>query len=239
MENVLDTLPQIVAAIGGLGVASFALVDACKALPGGGPSRIGFSSVAILVETALPTSNAEPTSAGIGGGEYPRAGRHIVLSTLEANWINGMAMADQKAIARSLIKLYMRPESVESAARHLGVSAENLAAVAKLWRNGPSKDSGQDPSAAVVGRIDLALTALIDGAYQRADQRYRNMSKFMAGVVAVLIATVCGAVIYEGSASKIFLSFVAGLLAVPLAPLSKDLTSALQAGVKVAQALRK
>ena len=38
---------------------------------------------------------------------------------------------------------------------------------------------------------------------------------------------------------ELSLCFVAGLLATPLAPVSKDLASALSAGVKVAQALRK
>ena len=41
------------------------------------------------------------------------------------------------------------------------------------------------------------------------------------------------------SLKDLALAVLAGLLATPLAPVSKDLASALQAGVKVAQALRR
>ncbi len=238
MDNVLDTATQVIGAIGGLGLASFTLVDAFKALPGGGPSRVGFRSISDLVTACLPDI---PAVSGTNdtASDPMRTGRRIVLNTVESNWINGMALSDQKAVARSLVKLYMRVETAGSVARHLGVSAADLAAVAKVWCDGPAKDGATDPTSSVVGRIDLALTGMIDGAYQRADQRYRNVSKLLAGIVSIVIATTTGAVVFEFNASKIFLSFIAGLFAVPLAPIAKDLTSALQAGVKVAQALRK
>lgn len=229
MSDFLDSLPNVVMAIGGLGAAAYALVDAGKALPGGGPSRYGFNFIEGLVSTLLPPSDST-------------AAHRLLLETLHANWINGMASGDQKNVARSLLKLYLRADNAPKVASVLGLNPDDVAKVAGLWTHGPSPAPGTDPSAAVVGRVDLALTAYVDGAYQCADQRYRNKCKFLAGIAAVVISTVSGAALFWADAQpagRIFLSFIAGLIAVPLAPVTKDLASALQAGVKVAQSLRR
>ncbi len=89
-----------------------------------------------------------------------------------------------------------------------------------------------------LGRFDLALTSLLDAAYQHADQRYRNRAKIVATFVSVVLAVIGG--VSTGDADKMLWQWVlAGLLATPLAPMAKDLASALQAGVKAAQSLRK
>jgi len=231
---VLDTTSQVIGAIGALGVASAALVDASKALPGGGPSRFGLVFVRRLIATCLPSVRASDED-----GATMRAGHQIVFDELEAHWINGMALSSQKSAACSLIKLYMQPEAAATVARRLGVREEQFAAVARLWRDGPAGPN-VDPPVAVVGRIDLALTALVDSTYQRADQRYRNVCKLLSGLVAVAISAFAGVLVWgPNDPTRLLLTLLGGVLAVPLAPIAKDLTSALQAGVKVAQSLRK
>src|SRR5258708_33831450 len=94
------------------------------------------------------------------------------------------------------------------------------------------------------GRFDLALTAILGEGYQRGDQRYRNSAKVWASIVAMALAMLGGWTIADTSASyfwspDMWKAGLCGLLATPLAPISKDLTSALAAGVKVAQSLRK
>lgn len=229
---LMDQLPALVLAVGGLGTSAYALVDAFKALPGGGPSKVGFDRIELLAKRLLDFPGDLPSGAETVA---------IVIDTLRANWINGMPLADQKAVARSLIKLYMDPEASAHAAAVLGLPAGDLQAVARLWRNGPSKEEpANDPGASTVGRVDLALTALLDGVYQHADQRYRNVCKLAAGGVAVAISTVSGLTIYQlNDLRQVILCVVAGFVAVPLAPMAKDLASALQAGVKVAQSLRR
>ncbi len=231
MSDLLNSLPTMVMAIGGLGAAAYALVDASKALPGGGPSMFGFDSIQGLVGKILPVGAI---------GSMPAY--ELVLETLRSNWINGMPSGDQKNVARSMLKLYLRAENAPDIAALLCLKPDDVSAVARLWREGPSSQPGTDPSAAVVGRVDLALTAYVDGAYQRADQRYRNQCKFLAGMAAIAMSTVSGAALFHADANAagmIFMSFIAGLIAVPLAPVTKDLASALQAGVKVAQSLRR
>jgi hypothetical protein len=87
----------------------------------------------------------------------------------------------------------------------------------------------------VLGRFDLALASLLDDAYQHADQRYRNWSRVAAMIVAVVLA-VLGSFAVNGNP---WLGVLAGVVATPIAPISKDLTSALAAGVKVAQAMKR
>jgi hypothetical protein len=243
MDDLFKTIPDVVLAIGGLGTAAYALVDAGKALPGGGPSLFGFNFIQGLVNlflpVGLPASTAGSKTRQQEIDPVASSAHKLVLNTLRANWINGMAIGDQKNVARSMFKLYFRDDAAPQVAKTLGLSEKAVSDVARLWRDGPSKEAGVDPSAATVGRVDLALTALVDGVYQRADQRYRNKCKVLAGIAAVVIAMVSGATIYQGDAGKILLSILAGLIAVPLAPIAKDLASALQAGVKVAQSLRR
>jgi hypothetical protein len=165
-----------------------------------------------------------------------------VLDVLHGNWINGSPLADQKAIAKSLIKLRLSKDNAAGFAKATGVDETVLTAVALAMRAGTPLTTDQTNA---LGRFDLALTALLDDGYQHADQRYRNSAKVLASVVAVVLAVAGGwaiketaAAVYFGSADM-WQAALCGLLAIPLAPISKDLASALQAGVKVAQAVRK
>jgi hypothetical protein len=91
------------------------------------------------------------------------------------------------------------------------------------------------------GRFDLALTASLDDAYNHADQRYRNAAKLIAMVVAIVLAIAGLLIINPGDLNfrDLALAILCGLLATPLAPIAKDVASALQAGVKVAQTVVK
>jgi len=62
---------------------------------GGGPSNVGFGMVEKAVDRFLP-------AASDGSQAF---GKADILRTLKANWINGVAEADQKAKAKALIHL--------------------------------------------------------------------------------------------------------------------------------------
>ena len=226
------TLGAIVAAIGGLGMAACAVVDTSKTLPGGGISNVGFDSIEAAVKLFVPDASREPGAPGLAAS---------LLYSLHGNWINGVAAADQKAIAKSLIKLRLTPESSARYASVTQVDPAVLAEVAKRMTTGTPLEA-QHTNA--LGRFDLALTAILDAAYQRADQRYRNVSKTWSGVVALLLAGFGGLAVAEPNVhysmlAQMALALFCGILAVPLAPITKDLTSALSAGVKLAQTLKR
>jgi len=222
--DLANHLGSIVLSVGALGTAAFGLVDIAKFLPNGGISNAGFAFIEAAVRQLLPDA----------------AAASMTLDNLHGNWINGRPLEDQKAIAKSLLKLQLSPATANGFAAATQVDAAVLAGVAGNMTTGASLTPEQIN---VLGRFDLTLTAMLDAGYQHADQRYRNASKFLAMILAVLLALFGGWAISSDTAgffgsAEMWQVIVCGLLATPLAPISKDLASALQAGVKVAQAVK-
>ncbi len=232
MADPLD-IGSVVAAIGALGLASFALVDTTKVGRKGGISNSGFFFIERAVQQLLPDERLSPKSAD------PKKPRTL-LDILHGNWINGSPLGDQKAIAKSLIKLRLSPQTSEKFAAATNVDSKVLSEVAKNMTTGASLTPEQTNA---LGRFDLALTAILDEGYQRADQKYRNSARVLASVVAVVLALLGGWAVNKGAqyfgTKDMWIAILCGVLATPLAPISKDLTSALQAGVKLAQTLKK
>jgi len=101
------------------------------------------------------------------------------------------------------------------------------------------------------GRFDVMLSTSIDRAYNQADQRYRNWAKVLACFVAIVLAEI-SAFIYQhgglGSWSALRLggifhapyiyAFLVGLLATPLAPIAKDVATAISTAAKAFKAVK-
>jgi hypothetical protein len=226
-------LSKLVLAIGGLGTAAYGLVDATKAL-GGGVSRAGFGDIKKVISQLIPPAAAS-------GGRSSAITLESAYDTLRANWMNGMALPDQKSVAKALIKLNLTRQSAKEMTSATGVDSDLLAGVAeKLNLSGNDKAADNtltDAESNVYGRFDLLLSALLDQAYQRGDQRYRNSAKLLAMVFSVVLA-VLGFYYVLGSGHNM-LGVLTGLVAVPLAPVAKDLASTIQAGAKIAQLWKK
>ena len=97
----------------------------------------------------------------------------------------------------------------------------------------------------VYGRFDFVLGTMIDAAYRRADQKYRNQAKVWAGAVAVVLAVLGGwslsdlaLVPYLNFSHDLALSLLGGVLAVPLAPIAHNVADAIAAGKNLARAMR-
>jgi hypothetical protein len=212
----LDGLPQVVTAIGGLGTAAFGLVDATK-VAWGGVNHIGFPRIKKAVS---------PLTGGAGLSQQK------ILATLKANWMNGTDLNSQKAIAKSLIKLNLSAADAATLAAQTGLSQTVLGEIASAISSGTPLTPAQSDAFA---RFDLIVTALLDEAYQHADQVYRNTTRALAAVVAIALALVGGATIKADP----ILSFLAGLLATPLAPVAKDVSTALATAVNTMQLIKK
>ena len=258
-------LSKAVLAIGSLGTAAYGVVDATKAF-GGGISNRGFGDIKKVVSRFIPASPGAADDA-------PALSLQSGLATLRANWLNGMALGDQKAIAKALVKLNLTRSSASGMAAATGVDANVLMSIAGKLASGESLTQKETD---VFGRFDLLLTAVLDQGYQRADQRYRNSAKLLAaGVspylvvpVTILVGAAVGLLIgvlvqyfdvqpFIASLAGLFLAAqaiygsgslsadtlwkaaVCGLLATPLAPIAKDLSSAIQAGAKATQSWKK
>jgi hypothetical protein len=217
----------IIAAVGALGTAAFGLVDACKALPGGGISRAGFKFVR---ETILKLAPEIASLDGTGLSD------DSVLYTLQSQWINGTATTtDQVNIAKSLIKLRLAPETSVALAKATGVDADILSQIAVSIRSGTALTP---PQSDVYGRFDLLLTTLLDQAYQRASQRYRNIAKFAAIPISVVLAVTAARVMPSQDISWTE-AILIGLIATPIAPVAKDISSAIATAAQAIQSWKR
>jgi hypothetical protein len=227
-------LPQIITAIGGLGTAAFGLLEAIKpAVPV--INHIGFGGIRKTVTGLTPSEAAgkEP------GNALPQAG---ILDSLLANWVNGTDLGSQKAIAKSLIKLHLSAGNAAALARMTNVDEGTLQQVAANMASGTALSQPQSDAYA---RFDLIVTAMLDECYQRADQVYRNWTRALAAAIAVGLAFVGGWSLAASSLCAYWHSaqcgqaLLIGLLATPLAPIAKDLSTALATAVNTLQLVKK
>jgi hypothetical protein len=219
-------ITNVILAIGGLGTAAYGVVDVSKAF-GGGVSNRGFGDIKKVISQLIPNSTGASALS-----------QTSVLATLRSNWLNGMALGDQKSIAKALIKLNLNPANAPGMAAATGVDEKVLLSLAGKLSTGEGLTPEETDA---YGRFDLLLTAVLDQGYQRGDQRYRNSAKLLAVPVAVVLAIVGMWAISNGHlcSSDVLRALIAGLLATPLAPIAKDVASAVQQGAKLAQAIKK
>jgi hypothetical protein len=202
-------------AVGALGTAATGLVDTTKVLVGGGMSHVGFGYIKQLIaRTVGKVSDAQP-GAGLATGD--------ILDTLLANWINGMETGAQKAIAKSFIKLHFNPGTAAALAGQTNVDPDALKNVAQKLASVTSLTPAESDA---YGRFDLALSAMVDRAYERADQLYRNSCKFLTCVIAVGLAFLGNTQL--NAPLPVWEVLIVGLIATPLAPVAKDIANAIQ-----------
>jgi hypothetical protein len=236
MVGLTDTIAGTVGAItamGTLGTAAFGVVDATKAF-GGGVSNFGFSYVLKALQPFRESLDE---------------GSPVWRETLRANWINGVAKDDQKAAAKNLIRLGLSSKSAAALAKVAKVPAKALRdAMAKVEANAgaaPGQQQGLTTAdALVLGRLNAAVDAAMDAGFERADQQYRNGSRIVAGLFAVLLALWAGYLLKAQAVPGLTehnwfqVSIFVGLLATPIAPMAKDLASSLQAAGDAVRAVK-
>ena len=227
-------LGQVIMAIGGLGTAAFGLVESLKTAFGAN-NRMGLAHIKDTV-TALTPDQSGPGVAAVPLNALPRTN---ILQTVEANWVNGTDLGSQKAIAKSLIKLHLSAGNAWALAAKANVDPTVLASVAEKTVAGQSLSQAECD---VFSRFDLIVTAMLDEAYQLSDQVYRNQTKTLAALIAVILAvtggwSLMGPAFWTSNAP--FQALLVGLLATPLAPIAKDLSTALATAVNTMQLIRK
>ncbi len=222
MPDALELALKFLSAAAGLGTAAMGVVDSMKAWRGG-PSNFGFKRIEEGVTKFL---GSEPAEKGIAFGQAD------ILATLKSNWINGVPKAEQKAKAKSLIHLNLTTGNAKALAAAAGVDPEMLAALATKIAKG-EETTKEEINA--LGQFDAVLSAVLDNAYERGDQQYRNGSKALAMVVATLMSVIGAALI----GANIRIAVLIGISATSLAPIAKDLSTTLQAAATAARLVRR
>jgi hypothetical protein len=224
LSNILNFLT----AAAGLGTAAMGLVDSSKAF-WGGPSNFGFPAVQKEVGPFLVAAAGGPIAFG----------RDEILRTLKANWVNGVAKADQKAKAKSLIHLGLTRGNAAALATAAGVDAATLTSLAQKMADGITPTQQEIN---VLGQFDAVVSAVLDAAYERGDQQYRNGCKVLGLAASTVLGVFGGWIVYGPSGFGIWqfwLAFLVGLSATPLAPVAKDLVSSLQAAASAVSAVKR
>lgn len=231
----LNNIGTSIAAVAALGTAAYGLVDVTKAFAGG-ISNAGFSDV----KKALAPFDAALSS--LGNAPY---------QTLRANWLNGVAKADQKAAAKALIRLGLTAANAPALAKAVGIDAAALKAAATKADKGTAL-SADDIN--ILGRFDALVSAILDAGYERGDQKYRTAAKCLACIVAICLSVAAGAMFYHAQMtaansgvsvsgylnSKDFvISLIVGAIATPLAPIAKDISTSLAAAVNALGSVRR
>lgn len=232
LSGRLGNILNFISAAAGLGTAAMGLVDASKAF-WGGPSNFGFGCIRKAVDPFFFQGPGAPTIF---------FGKAEALQTLKANWLNGVAKAEQKAKAKALIHLGLTQGNAAALARAAGVDAAKLTSLAQKTAAGTAPTQEEIN---VLGQFDVIVSAMLDAAYERGDQIYRNASKILAMLVATVLGGIGGWIVLGGSVGDyigtraFFLSLLVGLSATPLAPIAKDLATSLQSAVSAVRAVKR
>ena len=218
----LGSTTEIIAAVAALGTAATGLVDTTKVLPGGGISKVGYATIKQQLKPFHGLLREIPEGAA--------------YETIYGLWINGAAIEDQKAKAKALIKLGFAPATVDAMAKATGLPTTDLKTLANNIVGGIALTP---PQVNIYGRLDAILSAVIDAAYEKADQRYRNAAKALAAAIAIALAFIGGYEVAPPDGAAGWLTYaVVGAIATPLAPVAKDITTAINTAVQSSGQLR-
>ena len=214
----LVSLVQVIGAAGALGTAAFGLVDASKAF--GGVAMLGYGRLCRCLDRFF--APALDKALGEKG-----AWREVV----RAQWLNGRPRAEQKETIRSLVRLGLDADTAPALAAAGHVDEARLKQVAEKVATGVFLDESDN---AVLARMDAAIEAHLDAAFDMGEQQYRNFSRFLAGTFAIVLAVAAAALLEAGSLTwrEGLLAGLVGLVAVPLAPLAKDLAASISAAAR-------
>ncbi|MEZ4701449.1 MAG: hypothetical protein R2834_14020 [Rhodothermales bacterium] len=200
----MENIGTIVLATGALGTAAFGIVEALKWTNAVG--LIGFGRLARLLGPVWASLERAygPAFEEVLAGQY-RGDRFELIRMI-----------------RQGVRLGLTEENASRIAGFLGVidgDALTRAASRINSAEGMSEDLQH-----VLGRYELAVDARIESALAMAQNQYAGKLRFIASIIALAVGAGVG--IYL---SQPFMGGLIGLAAVPLAPIAKDLVSALQA----------
>ncbi|QUD87949.1 hypothetical protein [Phenylobacterium montanum] len=241
-----DQLGAAVAGVGALGAAAFGVVESVgkafafsyrqgphKHLRHVGLAYVGLGSVRRMIGPLRPALKLAYGAdyEEIVAQQY-RAGRSDgpASDTIRQGVRLGLPFLEQDAATALIAAVWDMPAA----------SSGQLAAALKAPAAAPAAGGGAagaaaaapaiDPAQALAGRFATALDARINAAFQVADEQYEASAKSWAAVVSVALAVGFNIGMAKAGVTPLPwpIDILAGLVAVPLAPVAKDLSTSLQ-----------
>jgi len=246
-DGALDHIGAVVLATGALGTAAAALVDASRGVfASGGVSAFGYrhlKPVYTALSPALRVALGQSWEAVLRGHWVNGAPRDQQIGTVVAMVRLGLTQDNPQAILDNLLG----GEGALSVADYPLKAADLGRAVAYLKNPealSPAEEADHEEGYAqavesqqafdALGRFDALVRARLEAAFDLADHEYRGRVRLTAAVASIVLSLICAAAYVQTTAKvnsmQVYaLAAVLGLLAMPLAPIAKDVTSALKA----------
>lgn len=208
----LDDAIAFVACAGTLGTAAFGLAEALKGFPF--PGVVGVGSIVRML--------GEPGRLAL----HSVYGAQDFTALLRGSYRKGPEAA-AKVVKNGLAAALDSPH-LPALAAHFGQDGVALQAAIVTLRAPAGTEEAKVSARAVLGRFELAVDARMDAALASAQCRYAATMQALAGGIAVAGGTLAAA-LYPGTGVHWYDGLLLGLVAVPLAPIAKDVTSFLRA----------
>lgn len=200
-----------VTAAGSMGTAAFGLAEALKGFPF--PGVVGISRIERMLgeagRAALQSVYGEHDYRALLRGSY-RKGPDTIGQVVK----NGLAAA-------------LDTPHLPALAGHFGQDPVRLERAIAVLRDADSSEEDKIAQRAVLGRFELAVDARMNAAACSAQSLYVATMQVLAGTIAVVGGTLAGA-LYPEDFVHWYDGLLLGLVAVPLAPVAKDVTAFLR-----------
>ncbi len=206
------SLPMLIAAVGAIGTAAMAVVEKLK-----GTTSLGEAGFDVL-------------RARLG----PLWETLLVAFGREAEGVlRGAYRGDDADLARLLrqgVRIGLTAENAPTVATTLGsVDPAALAEAVRVALEGGMATTAQR---ALIARYEAAADARIDGAVQASHDRYEALMRLSAALVAVGLTLFAAAALGRlGDGGDLLRAVFVGVVAVPIAPVAKDLADGLQSAL--------
>ena len=200
---------EFITAAGALGVAAMAIVEGFKSTR---LTPMGFASFLSKTDWCDP---ALKKAYGKNYGELT-----------EALYRKGRGAGDLPRIMRQGIRIGLDENTApELSEEILGMADGKLKKIAEKLGEGKELS---DAEANILGRFEVAADARIDAALALAERAYLNSVRLRASIVALVLA-LFAAFLLDPTRNGFFTAVLAGVLAVPVAPIAKDIAKGFQA----------
>jgi hypothetical protein len=204
----MENIGTIIIATGALGTAAFGIVEALKWTRLG---EAGFTTILKMLGPVIETL-------------------HVAYGPDFKNLLRAQYRGNQRELIRLIrqgVRIGLTPGNAVPIAGFLGiVDAKKLGEAAEQVRKGTELESQLRNT---LGRFELAVDARIDAALSLAQTKYVGTTRVVASLVALFIALAVG---FHLGSGYVFQALLVGVAAVPLAPIAKDLVTALQSASK-------
>ena len=146
---------------------------------------------------------------------------------------NGRRQGELPRILRQGVRIGLDENNATKMAVIVGGDVAGL--LTSAAQKAAAGDNLEENEKNILGRFEIAADARIDAALSLAEQAYGNGIRFRAFIIALslsLITALTYIAMGEENYEILLKAFIVGLVAVPLAPIAKDVANAFQSAAK-------